>query len=466
MQEDLRPYTQYKAAEIPWLKSIPSHWGVNRAKWIFNRVDRPTRVEDDVVTCFRDGIVTLRKLRRVTGFTESLKEIGYQGIRKGDLVIHQMDAFAGAIGVSDSDGKSTPVYSVCVPKNIAFSTHYYASIVREMARSEYILSLSRGIRERSTDFRFETFKNLNLPIPPPEEQRQIANYLDWKTAQIAKFIKAKKKLIELLKEQKQVIINDAVTGKIDVRTGKPYPKYLDSGFEWLGMIPDEWEQRFFFQAFREKSQKNLGGKEKNRLSLSYGKIIRKSIEATEGLLPMSFETYQVVNKGDIILRLTDLQNDHKSLRIGYVNEQGIITSAYLCLKTMTGISPEFASLVLHAYDLRKVFYGMGGGVRQSIGFSELKRLPFIFPEEDDQINILNWIHLNEERINNSILIFENEINLLQEYRTSLTANVVTGKIDVREAGVPELIETGDIADWEDQSDLEAVLDDTTDDNDL
>src|ERR1700685_3166374 len=102
-----------KDSGVSWLGPVPSHWIIERAKWLFERMDRPTRDSDEVITCFRDGVVTLRKNRRMRGFTESIKEIGYQGIRRGDLVIHAMDAFAGAVGVSDSDGKGTPVYSVC-----------------------------------------------------------------------------------------------------------------------------------------------------------------------------------------------------------------------------------------------------------------------------------------------------------------------------------------------------------------
>lgn len=108
----LKPYAEMKNSGIAWLGHVPEHWGLRGGKWLFRKVDRPVRDIDDVVTCFRDGTVTLRKNRRVSGFTESLKEIGYQGIRRGDLVIHAMDAFAGAIGVADSDGKGTPVYSV------------------------------------------------------------------------------------------------------------------------------------------------------------------------------------------------------------------------------------------------------------------------------------------------------------------------------------------------------------------
>ena len=108
----LNPDVKMKDSRIPWLDSIPEHWGEERAKYLFNRENRPISDEDDIITCFRDGQVTLRKNRRTTGFTESFKECGYQGIRKGDLVIHQMDAFAGSVGISDSDGKGTPVYIV------------------------------------------------------------------------------------------------------------------------------------------------------------------------------------------------------------------------------------------------------------------------------------------------------------------------------------------------------------------
>ena len=214
-----------------------------RAKWLFSKMDRPVRPNDDVVTCFRDGTVTLRKNRRELGFTESLKEIGYQGVRRGDLVIHAMDAFAGACGVSDSNGKGTPVYSVCAPKDGIANSHYYAFCVREMARSQWILALSRGVRERSTDFRFAAFGGQLVPVPPSLEQAAIVRFLDHADRRIQRYIRAKERLIELLEEQKQAIIHQAVTGQIDVRTGQPYPAYKDSGVEWLGEVPEHWETR-------------------------------------------------------------------------------------------------------------------------------------------------------------------------------------------------------------------------------
>lgn len=212
----LDPNVPMKKSGIEWLGKIPAHWGMMRAKYMFNKEKRAVRTNDKVVTCFRDGQVTLRENRRISGFTESLTETGYQGVRKGDLVIHQMDAFAGAIGVSDSDGKGTSVYHCCTPKG-NYSPHYYAHLIREMARSGYIESLYRGIRERSSDFNYDTFSKQYLPIPPREEQDAIVSYLQSRITFIDNYIAKLKEEINYLQEYKQRLVSDVVTGKVDVR---------------------------------------------------------------------------------------------------------------------------------------------------------------------------------------------------------------------------------------------------------
>lgn len=184
----MKRYEKYRSTVIPWLDAIPSHWDEKRAKYLFVKENRLPLDDDEVITCFRDGEVTLRKNRRTSGFTESLKEIGYQGIKQGDLVIHQMDAFAGATGVSDSNGKGTPVYSVCTPKDDSILTKYYAKVIRYMGLNGYIQSLYRGIRERSSDFRFETFTRQLLPVPPLVEQEKIVSYLESKTLCIDAYV--------------------------------------------------------------------------------------------------------------------------------------------------------------------------------------------------------------------------------------------------------------------------------------
>ncbi len=211
----LNPYAKMKDSGISWIGEIPEHWETRRAKFMFKKNKRERRPEDEVITCFRDGQVTLRKNRRLTGFTESEKFDGYQGIRKGDLVIHQMDAFAGSIGVSDSDGMGTSVYHCCTPTG-DYNVYYYANLIRQMALSGFIQSLYKGIRERSSDFSFPVFGNQYLTIPPLDEQQAIVAYIEEKCKKIDKLASELQSEIDYLKEYKQRLIADCVTGQVKV----------------------------------------------------------------------------------------------------------------------------------------------------------------------------------------------------------------------------------------------------------
>lgn len=426
----MNDYSEYTYHPLPWIEKMPAHWKLVRGKNLYKKMQRPVQDQDEVVTCFRDGTVTLRKNRRTTGFTESLLEIGYQGIRKGDLVIHVMDAFAGSIGVSDSDGKGTPVYSVCQAKGNS-NNEYYALLLREMARTGFIQSLYRGIRERSSDFRFEVFASQFYPVPPREEQDQIVRFLDWKVSSINKLISVRKRQIDEFEELKRSKIGHLVMGQ-----SKDIPQRCTS-ISWMKTIPVHWEEKTLIQFADEQQIKNTGMVENNLLSLSYGKIVSKDINTMDGLLPASFEGYQIVQNGNIVLRLTDLQNDHKSLRTGLATQTGIITSAYTCLKVREGMLPEYLQLQLHVADLCKVFYGIGGGVRQSIGFKDIRGLLIAIPTVEEQHHILELVHGVEEPINNAIRKNKDIIVSLEELKKRLISDIVTGKKDVRDIKIPD-----------------------------
>ena len=208
-----------KSTLIPWLGAIPAHWNIKRGKSLFKEVSRAVRPEDGVVTCFRNGEVTLRTNRRITGFTESEQEIGYHGVRIGDLVIHQMDAFAGAIGISDSDGKCSPICIVCREINSSEADlKYYCQLLRVMSHRGYIQALAKGIRERTTDFRYKTLASLHFPVPPIDEQKKITAYLDEKCAKIDAILEKINTEVERLKELKRSLINEVVTGQRAIET--------------------------------------------------------------------------------------------------------------------------------------------------------------------------------------------------------------------------------------------------------
>lgn len=420
-----RPYEAYKDSRVDWIGSIPSTWDVQRAKWLFKRMDRGVRPEDDIVTCFRDGEVTLRSNRRTEGFTTALKEIGYQGIRKGDLVIHAMDAFAGAIGVSDSDGKATPVYSACVPRqpNTVDPT-FYAYYMRHLALSGFLVSLAKGIRERSTDFRFNDFAELEVPFPTLAEQRAIVSFLDEKCAKADGAVKIKEDQIALLRERRQIIIQDAVTRGLN-----PAAPMKDSGIDWIGQIPAHWENMPNKYLFRLK--KDTVGKrsaEYDLLSLTLRGIIKRDMENPEGKFPAEFDTYQEVCPGDFVFCQFDVEETPRT--VGLSEFFGMITGAYTVYSVAQGVDPRF---LLHFYifaDTDKKMRSMYKGLRNTIPKDAFAAFKTPLPPIEEQRAIVAHIDDASQKIEDGIAIKERQIAALKEYKTSLINAAVTGKIKV------------------------------------
>ncbi|GGZ24869.1 hypothetical protein GCM10010387_17880 [Streptomyces inusitatus] len=201
-----------------------------------------------------------------------------------------------------------------------------------------------------------------------------------------------------------------------------YAEYQDSGVPWVGRIPKGWDTVPLMSVLHESKVKNVGLTESNLLSLSFGRIIRKDIDAIGGLLPESFETYQIVEPNHLVFRFTDLQNDQRSLRSARVTERGIITSAYVSARP-TGIDARYAEYLMRSYDVTKVFYGLGGGVRQSLKFSNVARLPVILPPADGQRAIADYLDRETARIDTLIEEQQRLIEMLRERRFALRVNV-------------------------------------------
>lgn len=204
-----------------------------------------------------------------------------------------------------------------------------------------------------------------------------------------------------------------------------YESYKDSGVEWLGKIPSQWELTIGMNVFRENKRDNKGMKEKTVLSLSYGQIIIKPEEKLVGLVPESFETYQIVEPNDIIIRCTDLQNDQTSLRTGLAKDKGIITSAYLNLKVINNHSAKFLHYYLHTLDITKVLYKFGSGLRQNLSFLDFKRLPIIDIPLSEQQKIAQFLDDKTAKIDQAVDLAEKQITLLKEHKQILIQNAVT-----------------------------------------
>ena len=212
---------------------------------------------------------------------------------------------------------------------------------------------------------------------------------------------------------------------------KPYSSMKDSGVAWLGRVPAHWSALSGRACFRENNRANFDLREKTVLSLSYGQIKIKPPEKLHGLVPVSFESYQIVNPLEIIVRPTDLQNDKVSLRFGLSRHRGIITSAYLCLRTIDSVMSKFGYLLLHAYDLKKMFYGLGSGLRQNLDWTDFKNLPCFVPPPLEQAAIVRFLDHADRRIRRYIRAKEKLIALLEEQKQAIVHQAVTGRIDVR-----------------------------------
>ncbi|WP_112290888.1 restriction endonuclease subunit S [Rahnella sp. AN3-3W3] len=210
---------------------------------------------------------------------------------------------------------------------------------------------------------------------------------------------------------------------------KAYGEYKESGVEWVGSMPSHWTIEPLFSNCDAPIEKNSDGREKNVLSLSYGNIIPRDVDDNFGLLPESFNTYQLVYPQNIILRLTDLQNDKRSLRVGFSKQQGIITSAYLKLVFTKKMSSPFMYRLLHSYDTTKVFYGMGGGLRQSMKFEDFRRLPLLIPSFAEQTQIATFLDHETAKIDTLIDKQQQLIELLKEKRQAVISHAVTKGLD-------------------------------------
>lgn len=424
----------YKPSGTQWVESIPSHWKTERAKWLFNKMERPVRAEDDVVTAFRNGQVTLRTNRRTEGFTNAIQEHGYQGIRKGDLVIHAMDAFAGAIGVSDSDGKSTPVYAACVPSGERpINSYYYAYLLRYMAHSGFIESLSKGIRERSTDFRFSEFRELLLPVLDIDEQDKIVAFLDQKTLEIDAAIDKKERLIELLNEQKQRLIDQAVTVG-----GSICASFRETDIPGLSFICSSWSIRKLKHVCHYQEGPGIMASDFMETGVPLIRIagVKGAQVSLDGCNFLNAQKVKRrwnhfrLNMGDLLIS--------GSASSGTVSEvtstaEGAIayTGLFRIKLNQKLIEKDFAKLYFtsSAFNRQMSIFKTGVGL-QHFGPSHLSQAWIALPPLNEQKLIVNFVSARAKSIDELILATGKLIDALHIGKNCLISSVVLGQVKV------------------------------------
>lgn len=416
----MEKYNEYKDSGVQWLGEIPSHWELLKMKYAFKERSEKNHPNEEPLCATQSRGVIPQSLYegRVVVVNKGFE--GLKLVKVGDFVI-SLRSFQGGIEYAYYQGIISAAYTVLQPKESDMAP-YFKYMFKSHDYIQLLQTCVTGIRE-GQNINYPLLAKKAVPIPPMEEQHAIVSYLDTKCSKLDTFISNKEKEITLLQEMKQRVIADAVTRGLN-----PNVKFKPTNIPWLPEIPEHWNMVKLKALTFEGKNKNKDNLETNVLSLSYGKIIRKK-NINEGLVPADYATYQIVEPNDIILRLTDLQNDHRSLRCGLVKERGIITSAYTCLKMKHGVA-EYFYLLLHSYDIKKVFYSMGGGLRQSMNYSEITKLIVPIPPIEEQHAIVSYIIERVAKIDSLVEKLNKEIECIKEYKQRLISDVVTGQIKV------------------------------------
>ena len=444
----LKPYSTYKDSSMPWLGKVPAHWEVRRGKMLFQPIDVRSRTgEEELLTVSSERGVVPRASANVTMF-KAESYVGYKLCWPDDLVINSLWAWARGLGLSRYHGIVSSAYGVyrLLPK-CKTSSQFIHNLVRSTPFQWELQVRSKGIWVSRLQLTDEAFLGAPFPLPSLPEQTAIVRFLDHADRRIRRYIRAKQKLIALLEEQKQAIIHQAVTGQIDVRTGQSYPAYKPSGVEWLGDVPAHWEIRTFTRSAVEIADYRgaTPTKTESGVFLVTAKNIRSGwIDYEVSREFVAEDEYTEImrrgfpRRGDLLLT-TEAPLGHAAL----VDREEIALAQRVIrfrLAPQT-LRTEFAlHSVLDSYFQNQLLCRGTGSTALGIKASKLPQLKILCPPVDEQQTILVQITNASAPIDSNRALAIRQIDLLREYRTRLIADVVTGKLDVREAAatLPEV----------------------------
>lgn len=413
---------EMKDSGIEWAGVIPNTWNINKGKYFMELLTRPTLETDEVITCFRDGEVTLRSKRREEGFTVSLTEAGYQGIEIGDLVVHGMDGFAGSIGISDSRGKATPVLNVLDTEQ---NKRYMMYLMRTMAYCELFLSLATGIRVRTCDTNWKKLREIDYILPTIPEQKAIADFLDEQCAEIDTLVTDIQSQIEALEEYKRSVITEAVTKGLD-----PDVEMRDSGIAWVGDIPAHWLVEKVKFHLQRNEPRNPGDKQVLSVYREYGVIPKDSRDDNHNVTSEDTSNYKYVVPGNLVI------NKMKAWQgsMGVSEYEGIVSPAYFIYKfTDNQIMPKYLHYLFRSC-YKDEFRRISGGIREGqwdLSPYEFSNTLLLIPPTDEQNRIVSYIDARISEIEFAITEKKQQIETIEEYKKSLIFEYVTGKKEVQ-----------------------------------
>ena len=410
---------EMKDSGIEWLGQIPSSWKISKGKYFISLLNKPPKENDEVITCFRDGEVTLRANRREDGFTISLTETGYQGVDVGDLIVHGMDGFAGAIGISDSRGKATPVLNVL---NTSQCKKYLMYLMRSMAYCGLFLSLSTGIRVRTCDTNWIKLREIDYLLPDLVEQQNIAAFLDIKCAQINALIVDIQTQINDLEKYKHSVITEAVTKGLN-----PNSEMKDCGIQWIGKMPSHWDcvrGKYILKYL----QKPVRADDGVITCFRDGEVTLRSNRREDGFTMSDKEIgYQGIDVGDLVVH----GMDGFAGAIGISDSRGKASPVLNVLDTKQ--NKRYIMYFLRSMAYSDVFLALATGIRVrscDLRWNKLAELFYPVPPIEEQEAIVTYIDSLLQKTNDVILQKKEQLATLKSYKKSLIYEYVTGKKEV------------------------------------
>lgn len=417
-----------KDSGISWVGEIPKEWRCLPIRALFteNRNKNFLGKETKALQ-FKYGTIVPKKNFDPEENYVAETILNYNIVDRGMIMLNGLnlnfDFVSKRIALVAERGIITSAYMSFYPTDTTIVLSEYANyLFKSYDNCAAFHNMGGGVRKI---LNFGELKRQYFVLPPLDEQQRIAEFLDRECGKIDGLKADIQAQIDTLEQYKRSIITEAVTHGLN-----PSAPMKDSGIPWVGEIPAKWAVLPIYCVYGERKRKNVFGTEQNLLSLSYGKVIRKDINTNGGLLPSNYNGYNIIEKNDIIIRPTDLQNDRTSLRTGLVKEHGIITSAYIALKPKNRVSSKFYHYLLHSYDVKKVFYNMGNGVRQGLNYGEFAKLMVYYPPLDEQQEIADYLDNKCAEIEQIIADKKSQIETLDGYKKSLIYEYVTGKKEV------------------------------------
>ena len=414
-------------SDVEWLCDVPKHWEILKLRRILTSVAARNQPDLPLLSVVREKGVILRDIGSKDENRNFIPDdlTNYKVVHKGQFAMNKMKAWQGSYGVSRHEGIVSPAYFTFDIGGV--TGDYFHKAIRSKAYVPFFAQASDGVRIGQWDLSRTRMKEIPFVVPPLAEQKAIVRYLDHVDGRIQRYIEAKEKLILLLQEARQATIHRAVTRGLD-----PDVPLKPSGVEWLGDVPAHWE--IVPNRYLMSLKKDIVGDQSGNytlLSLTKQGIIKRDMEKAEGKFPASFDTYQVVKPGDLIFCLFDI--DETPRTVGLSEFHGMITSAYSRFVCEDETTRKFLYFLYLALDNGKLLKPLYSGLRKVISKTTFLRTKVALPPKKEQIDILSFLDKTSADIDATIDKARRQCEFMREYRTSLIAHVVTGKLDVRAA---------------------------------